>query len=67
MQRFQINQESPAQAADFTCREADPVLRFQIRPDLFALTAVNEARSPNVNHDVITNLAPGQQKIGQAG
>ena len=42
-------------------------MRFQIRPDLVALTALNRARPPEVHHDVITNLAPGQQKPGQTG
>ena len=67
VQRLQINEEALAQAADFARREGDPILDLQIRPDLVALTAVNEAGPPDVHHDVITNLTLGQQKLGQTG
>ena len=67
MQRLQINEEALAQAADFSRREGDPMMGFQFRLDLVALTALNEARPPNVHHDVITHLALGQQKLGKAG
>ena len=67
VQRLQINEKALAQAADFARREGDPMLRFQIHPDLFALTAANKARQPDVHHDVITHPALGQQKLGQTG
>ena len=67
MQRLQINEKAPDQAADFARREGDSMLHFQIRPNLVALTAVNEARPANVRHDVIANFALGQQKLGQTG
>ncbi len=63
MQRLQINEKAVAQSADFASREGDPVRPLQVRPDLLALTMVNKALQPDMNHNVVTGNALGQQEF----
>ena len=66
MEPFEVVEEQPAQAADLTRRQVQPVMLPEPFLDLLTLPEVDKTLHANQGHDVIANRASWKQPLSKA-
>jgi len=65
VKRFEVDEKARAEFANLSGGEADAVFLFQSGADFLALAVVNKAFDADMDHDVVTDFAPGRNQFGK--